>query len=288
MSGWYNHLDVLIFNHLFSSTGVVVVAQVNLCWSVFVSIKLSQIGSFHELPVLATECFFSFDIFETQSDIFFWVVIALWFCWRFMVVLSFWFWNFCFFEFLEYVFFLFILDATFCGTIFFHFSGNCAASQVILMFIVAQFISSTGLVVVAEANFRCGFFFVRKKLSSQCWQFFFLFGLDYQTFLEFSQIWKTELPFWVDNAFCTCWCYLGVLNNWFQFFFCGIMSFLVSISDAVFLVTSFSIFDHSVWLILTSRCAHFNSFVHFFWGSGRCTSEFVLECFCLNKVVTNW
>ena len=64
---------MLIFIHLFSSTGVVVVAQVNLRWSVFVSIKLSQIGSFHELLVLATECFFSFYIFEIQSDIF-WVV----------------------------------------------------------------------------------------------------------------------------------------------------------------------------------------------------------------------
>ena len=61
---------MLIFIHLFSSTGVVVVAQVNLRWSVFVSIKLSQIGSFHELLVLATEFFFSFDIFEIQNDVF--------------------------------------------------------------------------------------------------------------------------------------------------------------------------------------------------------------------------
>ena len=61
---------MLIFIHLFSSTGVVVVAEVNLRWSVFISIKLSQIGSFHELLVLATECFFSFDIFEIDSDAF--------------------------------------------------------------------------------------------------------------------------------------------------------------------------------------------------------------------------
>ena len=53
----------------------------------------------------------------------------------------------------------------------------------------------------------------------------------------------------------------------------------MSISDAVFLVTSFSIFDHSVWLILSFRCAHFYSFNQFNWGSGRCTSEFELECF---------
>ena len=34
-------------------------------------------------------------------------------------------------------------------------------------------------------------------------------------------------------------------------FFCGTMSFYVSISDAVFLVTKISIFDHSVWLTLS-------------------------------------
>ena len=70
---------MLIFIHLFSSIGVVVIAQVSLRWSVFVSIKLIQIGSFHELLVLATEFFFSFDIFEIQSDVF-WVANALWFC----------------------------------------------------------------------------------------------------------------------------------------------------------------------------------------------------------------
>ena len=71
---------MLIFIHLFSSTGVVVVAQVTLRWSVCVSTKLSQIGSFHELLVLVTKNFFSFDVFEIQSDVFFWVVNAFWFC----------------------------------------------------------------------------------------------------------------------------------------------------------------------------------------------------------------
>ena len=45
--------------------------------------------------------------------------------------------------------------------------------------------------------------------------------------------------------------------------------FYLSISDAVFLVTSFSIFDHSVWLILSFRCAHFYLFIQIDWGSGR-------------------
>ena len=59
---------MLIFVLLFNSTSVAIVALANSRWSVFFSIKLSQIGSFHLLLVLATECFFSFDIFEIPSD----------------------------------------------------------------------------------------------------------------------------------------------------------------------------------------------------------------------------
>ena len=40
----------------------------------------------------------------------------------------------------------------------------------------------------------------------------------------------------------------------------------------------------SVWLILSFCCVHFYSFVQFYWDSGRCTSEFALECFCLKKM----
>ena len=60
---------MLIFVHLINSTSVAIVALANSRWSDFVSIKLSQIGSFHYLLVL-TECFFSFDIFEIPRDAF--------------------------------------------------------------------------------------------------------------------------------------------------------------------------------------------------------------------------
>ena len=61
---------------------------------------------------------------------------------------------------------------------------------------------------------------------------------------------KTELGFWVDMH------YLLFNGTWeclvFDFSFFSVESCLyVSNSDAVFLVTSFSIFDHSVWLILS-------------------------------------
>ena len=108
---------MLSFIHSFSSTKVVVVAQVNLRWSVFVSIKLSQIGSFHELLVLATECFFSFDIFEIQSAVFFGLLMLCGFAegsWEYQVF------DFGIFV-SEICLFLFILDAIFCGTVFFIF-----------------------------------------------------------------------------------------------------------------------------------------------------------------------
>ena len=47
VSGWYSYFDMLIFNHLFISTSVAIVALANSRWSVFIPIKLSQIGSFH-------------------------------------------------------------------------------------------------------------------------------------------------------------------------------------------------------------------------------------------------
>ena len=61
---------MLIFVYLFNYTSVAIVALAKSRWSVFVPIKLSQIGSFHLLLVLATECLFSFDIFEIPSDAF--------------------------------------------------------------------------------------------------------------------------------------------------------------------------------------------------------------------------
>ena len=70
VTGWHSFFDVLIFVHLINSTSVAIVALANSRWSDFVSIKLSQIGSFHYLLVLATECFFSFDIFEIPRDAF--------------------------------------------------------------------------------------------------------------------------------------------------------------------------------------------------------------------------
>ena len=45
---------------------------------------------------------------------------------------------------------------------FFHFSGHCVASEEILMFMVAPFIDSIDLAIVAEADLRRGDFCPKK------------------------------------------------------------------------------------------------------------------------------
>ena len=55
------------------------------------------------------------------------------------------------------------------------------------MFIVAPFIDSTDLAIVAEADLRCGDFLSGKVVVTVL-AVSLSFGLDYQKFLEFSQI----------------------------------------------------------------------------------------------------
>ena len=65
------------------STEIAIVVEADLRCGDFCPKKyLSQIGSYHWLLVLATECFFSFDNQKIQRH-FFWVFIivnALWVC----------------------------------------------------------------------------------------------------------------------------------------------------------------------------------------------------------------
>ena len=69
-----------------------------------------------------------------------------------------------------------------------------------------------------RSEFVLWWFFVRKNLSSKYWQFFFLFGRDYQTFLVSIKLKDRAVFLGLIMHFFTCLCYLGVLNNCFQFF----------------------------------------------------------------------
>ena len=79
--------------------------------------------------------------------------------------------------------------------------------------------------------------------------FSFFLGLTTRHSLSFQKL-RDRAALLVWKCICDLSMILGVLIYLFQFFFCGIMAFYVSISDAVFLVTSYPIFDNSVWLIL--------------------------------------
>ena len=69
---------------------------------------------------MITECFFSFDIFEIRSAAF-----LVCYCVVGMLTVhgTFGFWILVL-MFLKYVFFVFILDAIFCGTFFFIFQDS--------------------------------------------------------------------------------------------------------------------------------------------------------------------
>ena len=123
---------------------------------------------------------------------------------------------------------LFCFDAIFCGTNFFIFGVKSSFNS-------SNLLGSDS----CRSEFALWWFFVWKKLSSQYWQFFFLFGLDYQTLFEFSQIWKTVVPFWVW------WCLyylLRVPGSLMRFFSLQVFPFLITVlADIVILMCSFSI-----------------------------------------------
>ena len=67
---------------------------------------------------------------------------------------------------LKDVFFVFVLDAIFCGTIFFIFRTLCGLLSHFDVFIVVPFINSTRLVIFAEADLLCGIFLSKKVVRS--------------------------------------------------------------------------------------------------------------------------
>ena len=72
------------------------------------------------------------------------------------------------------------------------------------MFIVFQFISFAGLVVVAEANLRCGGFFSEKSCRHSSGSFSFFLGLTPRPSLSFHKFERQSFIFGVDNALFPC------------------------------------------------------------------------------------
>ena len=191
------------------------------------------------------------------------------------------------FMFLKYVFFVFILDAIFCGTNFFIFQDSvwlvkkfwwvhcCSNHQFYL------------LAIVAEADLRCSDFLseesCRQKLvvSTSFWSWLLnvssvLISLKYAALL-----------FWFVNALWVCWLFMGLLGFGFWYLFFGNMSFFMFILDAIFCGTSFFIFQDSVWLVKKFWCVHCCSIHQFHWVSDRRRSGFAQWWFFVRRKLSS-
>ena len=77
------------------------------------------------------------------------------------------------------LFFVFILDAIFCGTNFFIFQDSVWLVKKSICVHYTPFIDATGLAIVQEAELRCGDFLSEKKVVVTNWYFPLASGLGY-------------------------------------------------------------------------------------------------------------
>ena len=106
--------------------------------------------------------------------------------------------------FLKYVFFVFILDAIFCGTNFLIFQEIFGLVKSSCCSFFVPFSSSTGLVLVAEANLRCGDFLSEKNVVTILANFLYFFILTTRQSLSFHKCERQSCLFGVDNSLFTC------------------------------------------------------------------------------------
>ena len=122
MWGYYSHLDVVIIVPFINIIGLATVAAANLLCGNFLSEKSCR----HKLVVSTSFCCWLLNVSSVLTSLkytatLFWVVNALMICRQFMRVLSL---GFLTLFFRNISFFVFILDAIFCGTTFFIFQDN--------------------------------------------------------------------------------------------------------------------------------------------------------------------
>ena len=86
------------------------------------------------------------------------------------------------------------------------------------MLIVVPFISSTGLAIVADADFRCGDYLSEKSCRHSTGSFSFFLVLTTRHSLSFPKFERQSCFFGVDNALFTCYWYLECLVFEVNFF----------------------------------------------------------------------
>ena len=213
----------------------------------------------------------------------FWVVIALWVCWQFMGVLSFWFCSLCFWN---MSFFVFVLDAIFCGTNFFIFQDSVwlvKKSWWVHCCFNHQFhwISDR-----CRSGFALWWFLSEENFVTN-WLFPLASGLGYWMLLQFWHLWNRQRYFF---GLLMC---LGVLNVhgtsgfWILVFMFLNCVFFVFNLDAIFCGSIFFIFQDSVWLVKKSWWVHCCSNHQFYWVSDRCRSGFALWWFFVRRKMSS-
>ena len=102
-------------------TGLAIVAEVNLRCGDF----LSEKSCLYKLVVSTSFWSWLLNASSVSTSLKYaallWFVDAFWVCWLFMGLLGFGFWYLFFWK---MIFFVFVLDAIFCGTIFFNFQDT--------------------------------------------------------------------------------------------------------------------------------------------------------------------
>ena len=72
------------------------------------------------------------------------------------------------------------------------------------MFIIVSFVKSTRKAIVAEANLRCGEFFIKKKCRHITGIFSFFLALTTRHYLSFHKFERQWCLFGFGDAFITC------------------------------------------------------------------------------------
>ena len=168
---------------------------------------------------------------------FFWFVNTLSVCWKFMGKLSFWFWSLYFWN---MSFFVFVLDAIFCGTNFFIFQDS------VWLVKKSWWVHCCSNHQFHWVSDRCRSGFVLWRFLSQesCRHKLVVSTSFWSWLLNFPSVLTslkyTAKVFLVDNTLWVCWQFLGVLILWFWSLCFWNMSFLCLFLMRSFVVQIFS------------------------------------------------
>ena len=208
-----------------SSTRLAIVAEAELLCGIFLSEKSCR----HKLIVSTSFWSWLLNVSSVLTSLKYialllWFVNALWVCWQFMGVLRFWFWSFCFWK---MSFFVFILDAIFCGTNFFIFQDSVwlvKKSWSVRCWSNPQFYSFSD---PSRTGFALWRFFVQKScrhklvVSTSFWSWL----LNASSVL--TSLKHAALLFLFVFALWVCWMFMGLLRFgfwslwfWKMSFFC--------------------------------------------------------------------